>query len=270
MANSRMINTRFWDDDYTSNLDPVEKLLFLYFLTNTSTNISGIYEIPIKKIALETGLDRDMVLKILDRFTKDGKIFYYKGWVCLKNFVKNQNQNSPKVKIGIEREIMALNKDILNIFIGYGYPMDTLSHLTKLNLTKLNLTDTMYNYEQIDNEGNPIKKKRLSRLNGETNKFLISIGCLWADLMKSKLGQKDEEICLTNIYYPIRACYDREKWNKEEFKNLFLYFLNDSKIKPEDKISFDLCLSQKYVAKYKLAQKLKPKTNASVSSEIKL
>ena len=37
MAKTRIINTRFWIDDYTSNLDPIEKLLFLYFLTNTAT-----------------------------------------------------------------------------------------------------------------------------------------------------------------------------------------------------------------------------------------
>lgn len=136
MAKVRMINTKFWDDDYTSNLDPIEKLLFLYLLTNTSTNICGIYEIPLKKIANETGIDKEMVSKILDRFQKDGKIFNQKGWICLKNFVKNQNQSSPKVQIGIEREIMAIPNDIMEIFIGYGYGIDTLSHLTKLNLTK--------------------------------------------------------------------------------------------------------------------------------------
>jgi len=140
MAKSRVVNTRFWDDCYIADLDPTEKLLFLYFLTNNSTNISGIYEIPLKKVAIETGIDKEMVEKIVSRFTKDGKIFYVNGWVCLRNFVKNQNQQSPQVKKGIERELELIPSHILEIFIGLGYGIDTLSHLTKPNLTKPNLT----------------------------------------------------------------------------------------------------------------------------------
>jgi hypothetical protein len=128
-----MINTRFWDDDYASNLDPIEKLLFLYFLTNTSTNICGIYEIPIKKIAVETGIDKEMVLKIIERFRKDSKIFYYNGWVGIKNFIKHQNQKSPQVQKGIESELNHISSDILHKMIGLGYGIDTLSHLN-LNL----------------------------------------------------------------------------------------------------------------------------------------
>src|SRR3990167_7010957 len=105
MSKSRMINTRFWDDNYTSGLDPIEKLLFLYFLTNTSTSICGIYEIPLKKIANETGIDKEMVEKVLARFTRDGKIFYVNGWVGIRNFIKNQNQKSPMVQKGIETEL---------------------------------------------------------------------------------------------------------------------------------------------------------------------
>jgi len=171
MAKNRMIDTIFWEDNYSANLDPIEKLLFLYFLTNSSTSICGIYQITIKKIAVETGIDKEMVEKILTRFTRDGKIFYHNGWLCLRNFIKNQNQNSPTVIIGIKRELSEVPSDIMKMFIGYGYPMDTLSHLTKLNLknddskessplqslprnSKLpqnaNLT-----YRDVDNDGNP-------------------------------------------------------------------------------------------------------------------
>lgn len=96
-----MVNTRFWIDDYISNLDPIEKLLFLYFLTNPSTDISGVYEIPIKTIAVDTGIDKEMVIKVVKRFEKDQKIKYKDGWVAIKNFIKHQKEN-PKVKRGIE------------------------------------------------------------------------------------------------------------------------------------------------------------------------
>lgn len=138
MAKSRMINTKFWDDNYTSNLDPIEKLLFLYLLTNTSTNICGVYEIPVKKIAMETGIDKDMVFKILERFTKDNKVFYIDGWIWLVNFIKNQNQKSPLVKKGIDNELEAVPSHIKEQVEEITKGIDTLSHLTKYNLTKSN------------------------------------------------------------------------------------------------------------------------------------
>jgi hypothetical protein len=125
MAKQRMINTRFWIDDYVSNLDPVEKLLFLYFLTNPYTDICGIYEVPLKHVAFETGLDKDMVIKIIERFSKDGKIFYENGWVAIKNFAKHQ-LNNPKVKIGIENGLKQAPPSLIDrLSIDY----HALSHL---------------------------------------------------------------------------------------------------------------------------------------------
>ena len=127
MAKNRMVNTIFWEDNYTANLDPIEKLLFLYFLTNSSTSICGIYQITLKKIAVETGIDKEMVEKILGRFANDKKIFYEEGWVGIKNFTKHQNQNSPKIKKGIEIELENVPKSIKKMVLGKG--IDTLSHL---------------------------------------------------------------------------------------------------------------------------------------------
>lgn len=152
MAKSRMINTKFWDDNYTSNLDPIEKLLFLYLLTNTSTNICGVYEIPVKKIAMETGIDKDMVLKILERFSKDSKAFYIDGWIWLVNFIKNQNQRSPLVKKGIENELEAVPSHIKEKVIEKTKGIDTLSHLIKLNSTKSNLIKPNSSSEPKDSQ----------------------------------------------------------------------------------------------------------------------
>ena len=142
MAKIRYIQTRFWNDNYISGLKPLERYLFLYFLTNTSTNLCGIYELPLKNISSETDLTMEQVFEIMEKFRADGRIFYADGWVGIKNFLKNQNQNSPQVCLGIKREIELIPSDILDKLIGYGYPMDTLSllNLTKLNLTKLNYT----------------------------------------------------------------------------------------------------------------------------------
>ncbi len=126
MAKSRMINTRFWIDDYIGNLDPIEKLLFLYFLTNPCTDISGVYEIPLKTVAIDTGIEKEMVLKILKRFQKDKKIFFEDGWVVIKNFAKHQNLKNPKIVAGIE---MGLSKAPKSITDKLSISNDKLSHL---------------------------------------------------------------------------------------------------------------------------------------------
>lgn len=109
----RSVNTRFWDDSYVINLDPIEKLLFLYFLTNPLTNLAGIYEIALRRIAFDTGIDKEMVSKILERFEKDKKIYYRENYLILANFYKNQNYN-PSMLTNAENYINSLPKSIIS------------------------------------------------------------------------------------------------------------------------------------------------------------
>ena len=113
MSKKRFVDTKFWTDNYIVDKDPVEKLLFLYLLTNPLTNIIGIYEISIKQIAFDTGIDQDMVLKILGRFEEDGKIKYKKGWLALKNFVKHQVINASVIR-GMARLIKDTPKELVD------------------------------------------------------------------------------------------------------------------------------------------------------------
>ncbi len=138
MAQKRQINTKFWDDSYIVNLDPIEKLLFLYLLTNPLTNISGIYEIQIRRIAFDTGIDKDMVLKVLERFERDGKVHFKDGWIIITNFIKNQTLN-PSVISGVQRELNSLPKELIDR-LGTDWGESVLLNLTKLNLTLPNLT----------------------------------------------------------------------------------------------------------------------------------
>ncbi len=104
MSKNRMINTHFWEDWYIENLDPIQKLLFLYILTNTNTSIAWIYEISLKRIAFQTWIDKDMVEKIINKFSDDDRIFYIEWYVYIKNFLKHQSLN-PKIVKWIERQI---------------------------------------------------------------------------------------------------------------------------------------------------------------------
>lgn len=141
MAKNRYLNTKFWRDNYIQDLDPSEKLLFIYCLTNPDTNITGIYEIPLKIIATDTGLDKDMLIKIFKRFEDEKKIKYYKGWIAIKNFIKHQALNN-KIKTGIENELNNvpaelvewLDIDFESLSIDYTYPLNYSN--TNLNKNK--------------------------------------------------------------------------------------------------------------------------------------
>lgn len=134
MAKTRYIDTRFWHDNFIREfLNPLDRYLFLYFLTNDKTNISGIYELPLSMVANETGLDKEMLLKMM--FRLKGKIDYIEGWVYIRNFQKYQKTTSPKIKIGISYEMEKIPKRVMDIIvelnkegIGYQYPIDTSSH----------------------------------------------------------------------------------------------------------------------------------------------
>lgn len=156
MAKERYVNTKFWNDTYIVNLDPIEKLLYLYFLTNTLANISGVYEIPIRQVAFDTGIDKDTVLKILERFEKSKKMFYLNGWICIKNFLKHQKMSSPKIKRGVILALKEVPRDTLESFIAYGYFMDSLS-IDYIYLSNYPNSNSNYN----SNSNTPPKKDNL-------------------------------------------------------------------------------------------------------------
>lgn len=112
MAKQRYINTHFWDDAYIELLKPMERYLFIYFLTNPHTNICGIYELSLKRMTSEAGLPESKIKATLDKFSEGGKIYYISGWVYVKNFIRHQSVN-PKIVQGIDNKMKEVPSQIL-------------------------------------------------------------------------------------------------------------------------------------------------------------
>lgn len=113
MAKRRYVSDSFWSDTWIENLDPLEKYLYLYLITNQLVSVCWIYEIQTKRMAYETGIDKEMILKMLGRFQEEWKV-YYKDWlIFIVNFVKNQSVTSTDDNLWkwIEREIKELWSD---------------------------------------------------------------------------------------------------------------------------------------------------------------
>jgi hypothetical protein len=116
VAHNRYVNTRLWEDNYVFELDPSEKLVFLYLLTNSQTTIAGVYELNLRKASMEIGLDKDMVLKIIQRFAGDGKVYYIEGYIIIRNFLHHQALN-PSIKKAVVKEIDKLPDRIRKLYL---------------------------------------------------------------------------------------------------------------------------------------------------------
>lgn len=92
-AKLRSVSTKFWTDPFVEDLTVSEKLLFLYLITNDRNNMLGIYEISLKKISFETGIDKATIEKAFKRFERLNKVKYSNNYVTLFNFIKNQSYN---------------------------------------------------------------------------------------------------------------------------------------------------------------------------------
>jgi hypothetical protein len=132
MSKSRVVKDEIWDDDWFYELDPTEKLVWLFLLTNPRGNIAGIYKLNQKWAAQSVGLDFDVFKTILQRFVRDGKIIYEDNWVALVNFHRHVAYRNASVAQGIVR----LYRE------GTGCPQSVYSvWLTLLNSTLLYLSD---------------------------------------------------------------------------------------------------------------------------------
>jgi len=191
---NRYINTKFWEDGFIETLDPSEKLIFLYLLTNPSTNIAGIYEISIKRISFDTGFDSETILKVFKRFANQEKVFYENNHIIITNFLKHQQLN-PNIIKGVSDIILSLPeklkaskpfKTFLKTLLTIEKPSKDLETITKpfeilyyiifnsdldLDLIKTTTTKSTVQTKSTFNE-NPEKEKEIV-LPAEDKKELV-------------------------------------------------------------------------------------------------
>lgn len=131
MSNSttknRYIDTSFWDDEWITELDPSEKLLYIYLLTNPLTNVSGIYKLTKRRICFDTGFNDTTVNYIFQKFESAKKVFRYGEYVILKSWCKHQTwETNDKIKTGIVNCLKDVPSDVLVCAYKNGYTFDLI------------------------------------------------------------------------------------------------------------------------------------------------
>ena len=135
----RSISTSIWSDEWFESLDSDNKLLWLYLLSNSKTNMIGIYELPsIKRLSFEIGLSTETIRKGFELFTKDSKALFYDNYAFLVNWTKHQSYN-PNMK-----------KSALNSF--EELPDSIKNHIINNDLNPLKALGKDYKILRKDNE----------------------------------------------------------------------------------------------------------------------
>lgn len=122
MAEYRTVKMSFWIDPYTEDLEPSEKLLYLYLFTCPHTNNLGLLEVSVKRIAFESGLDRGAVQAALDRLEVDGKIIVDGSEIWISRFIKNQTSTSEKIIQGLRNLLPSITSSKISDALYERYP----------------------------------------------------------------------------------------------------------------------------------------------------
>ena len=105
MAGYRQFHTKFWKDAWVIDLDPLERYLFSYLFTNEQSSISGIYELPIKIIQNETGLELPFIKKTLAKFQDAKKLFYKDNIIWVVKMMQHHKNASPTTMTKVNNDV---------------------------------------------------------------------------------------------------------------------------------------------------------------------
>lgn len=140
MAIYRNISLTFWEDNkVVDDFTYKDKYFLLYLLTNPHTNLIGCYEISIKQMSNELGLDKSEVEELLTRMEQVHKVILYAeetkeilirnwykyNWTKSEKLLKKVDDLIKYVKSKNLKELMEETLEKYRVSIGYLYTMDT-------------------------------------------------------------------------------------------------------------------------------------------------
>lgn len=111
---SRIVHSKFFSDSFIRTLKPLERYLFLYFLTNEHINIIHLYECPDDVILFESGVDQKTLEVFKEKIGATGKILFYQGYVLLRNADKYETYVGEKNLIAKSKLFEQLPSSVLD------------------------------------------------------------------------------------------------------------------------------------------------------------
>lgn len=209
------------------------------------------------RLAKESGIKS---VRTIDKYVKllvDGGFITY---------TKRKKKNSKEYTSNLYQVMVIEGGSALNA-LGEKESLDALGSANDSSLGGApNIPITISNTNYIQRTTLPPKVEDVD------NKFIFKVSYLWKELVSKYLETPEKDVYSKNIFYVIKALYKREKFKYDEFKELFNYFLDDKGVKRTDKMSFNLAMSETYVAKFKIYKrsKDKPISNSQIAESMRL
>jgi len=149
---TRIIQTRFWDDDAVESVSKDAQHLWIYLLTCQYINMSGIFKLKDIFIQDQTKLTASELEKAKVELQKTGKIYFYNGWVYVVNAEEqNKYRNSPQNEVAYSKELAQIPDKIKSYFKG----------VTKANDTTIDTSlETSHKSEIINHKSKIYRKNR--------------------------------------------------------------------------------------------------------------
>lgn len=118
-------HTSFWESSMVESLEPLEKLVYLYFITAPASNIEGVYELRLRAAEVDTGVSRDVILATAKKLEEKrrGGIFEDsegKTWVVVSKAMSRMAA-SPPVIVAAADLYALLPRDLIDYMRGVGY-----------------------------------------------------------------------------------------------------------------------------------------------------
>jgi hypothetical protein len=238
MSVRRFINTKVWSDAWIESLDPIEKLVWLYLLTNDYTNMLGIYQVSMKRIIFETGLTQTQITKALKGFESVRKAFYwFDEWIFLPNWIKNQSMNPNMLRSATEN-FKVLPKHLIDKLKDNGFEgFESLSNgLPTLRNIEVEYEDEIEDESKDEDESEfetfwELYHKETKKPKSDKDAAIKK----W-----NKLNKKEKQLAIDKI--PEYA-----KTNKPEFLKKARTYLGDKNFNDEMKSTKDKTEEQKYI-----------------------
>lgn len=119
----RQIDTGTWDDPWFAEINPDAKLLFLYMLTNRRSTAAGVFEITLRAMSFETGMDTKRVTAALESISTRVRWWPEHQTIWVRNFLRHQAP-SPNLFKSAWNEMLPQPEKIRDE-VGVTYPLLT-------------------------------------------------------------------------------------------------------------------------------------------------
>ena len=116
---TRIIQTRFWDDDAVQSVSADARFLWIFLLTNKEIGMTRYVRIPDAFLKHYLSFTDTQLSKAKQEIENTGKVFFSESWVCIKNLEReNKYKNSPKLEQPYEDELSHVPSEVIALFKG--------------------------------------------------------------------------------------------------------------------------------------------------------